>query len=90
MSYDPKELSFLTGSRPPYEFNPLIQVHPGVMSPIKLLTVNTVPERAKRIIGTIVDEVSDKYEILHVANAERRSVPVDKGVWIVLSCSCRD
>ncbi|KAL6309315.1 hypothetical protein BKA93DRAFT_925252 [Sparassis latifolia] len=41
------------------------------MSAIKLVTVNTVPERAKRIIGRIIEEVKDQYTIIHAANVER-------------------
>ncbi|GBE89632.1 hypothetical protein SCP_1602960 [Sparassis crispa] len=41
------------------------------MSVIKLITVNTVPERAKRIIGRIIEEVKDQYTIIHAANVER-------------------
>ncbi|RDX51218.1 hypothetical protein OH76DRAFT_1435667 [Lentinus brumalis] len=37
----------------------------------KLVTVNTAPERAKRLIGRVVEDVKDKYTIVHAANAER-------------------
>ncbi|KAH9832570.1 uncharacterized protein C8Q71DRAFT_259353 [Rhodofomes roseus] len=37
----------------------------------KLMTVNTVPERAKRIIGRIVEDVKDRWTIQYVVNAER-------------------
>ncbi|CZS92715.1 uncharacterized protein RAG0_03239 [Rhynchosporium agropyri] len=39
--------------------------------PFKLCTVNTVPERAKRLVGRVVEEVKEEYTILHVENAER-------------------
>ncbi|OCH85206.1 hypothetical protein OBBRIDRAFT_785162 [Obba rivulosa] len=41
------------------------------MAPIKLITVNTAPERAKRLIARVVDDMKEKYEIEHVANIER-------------------
>ena len=40
-------------------------------SAIKLVTVNTAPERAKRLIGRVVEDVKDTYTIVHVANVER-------------------
>ncbi|EME77293.1 uncharacterized protein MYCFIDRAFT_60119 [Pseudocercospora fijiensis CIRAD86] len=39
--------------------------------PYRLVTVNTAPDRAKRLIGRLVDALKDKYEIKHVANCER-------------------
>ena len=36
----------------------------------RLVTVNTAPERAKRLIGRVVEDVKDKYTIVHAANAE--------------------
>lgn len=47
------------------------------MPAVKLITVNTVPERAKRLIGRVVEEVKDRYEIIHVANIERSSSTTD-------------
>ncbi|KAI9737798.1 MAG: hypothetical protein M1834_009166 [Cirrosporium novae-zelandiae] len=38
-----------------------------------LVTVNTAPERAKRLIGRVVSDLSPKYTIVHVANCERIS-----------------
>ncbi|OWP02227.1 hypothetical protein B2J93_5614 [Marssonina coronariae] len=40
-------------------------------SPYKLCTVNTAPERAKRLVGRVVEDVKETYTILHVENAER-------------------
>ncbi|KAF7357104.1 hypothetical protein MSAN_01304500 [Mycena sanguinolenta] len=37
----------------------------------RLLTVNTVPERAKRLIGRVIADVQDRYAIVHVGNVER-------------------
>ncbi len=36
----------------------------------KIVTVNTAPERAKRLIGRVVEDVKDRYTIVHAANAE--------------------
>ena len=38
--------------------------------PIKLVTVNTAPERAQRLIGRVAEELKDRYEIQHVFNCE--------------------
>ncbi|KAL0934860.1 uncharacterized protein CTRU02_209451 [Colletotrichum truncatum] len=39
--------------------------------PFKLITVNTAPERAKRLIGRMVEALKDQYTIDYVANCER-------------------
>lgn len=36
--------------------------------PYKLVTVNNVPERAKRLIGRVVAELADQITIVHAAN----------------------
>lgn len=36
----------------------------------RLLTVNTAPERAKRLIARVAEDLKDQYTILHVANAD--------------------
>ncbi|TKA66109.1 hypothetical protein B0A55_09466 [Friedmanniomyces simplex] len=36
----------------------------------KLVTVNNVPERAKKIVGRLVEALKDQYTIVHAANAE--------------------
>jgi hypothetical protein len=38
--------------------------------PFRLVTVNTAPERAKRLIGRLVEALKDRYTILYVANCE--------------------
>jgi hypothetical protein len=43
--------------------------------PFRLVTVNTAPERAKRLIGRLVDALKDRYTIIHVDNCESRSSP---------------
>jgi hypothetical protein len=45
---------------------------PEPIGPFKLVTVNTAPDRAKRLIGRIVEDVKDKYPIVHAANAAGR------------------
>ena len=41
----------------------------------RLVTVNTAPERAKRLIGRVVEDVKDKYTIVYVANVESKRAP---------------
>ena len=41
--------------------------------PFKLVTVNTAPERAKRIVGRVVEALKERYTILHVENVESTS-----------------
>ena len=48
----------------------------------RLVTVNTVPERAKRLIGRVVEDVKDRYTIVHVANVE------SEYVFFCMSQSC--
>jgi len=43
--------------------------------PYKLVTVNSNPERAHRIVGRIVEELKDIYTIVHAANAESTQIP---------------
>lgn len=38
--------------------------------PFRLVTVNTAPERAKRLIGRVVEALRDRYTIIHVDNCE--------------------
>lgn len=47
-------------------------IHQGTkpLGPFKLVTVNTAPERAKRLIGRLVEALKEKYTILYVANVE--------------------
>jgi hypothetical protein len=42
--------------------------------PFKLVTVNTAPERAKRLIGQVAQALSDRYVIIHAANCESESI----------------
>lgn len=43
--------------------------------PFKLCTVNTAPERAKRLVGRVVHDVREEYQIDYVENAESESFP---------------
>jgi len=40
--------------------------------PYKLVTVNTAPERAKRLIGRLIESIKDRYIIEHVENCESK------------------
>jgi hypothetical protein len=42
--------------------------------PFRLVTVNTAPERAKRLIGRVADTLKDRYTIIHLDNCESKSV----------------
>ncbi|GMK55688.1 hypothetical protein CspeluHIS016_0207440 [Cutaneotrichosporon spelunceum] len=37
--------------------------------PVNLVSVNTAPERAKKVIGTVIENVKDKYTIVHAGNS---------------------
>ncbi|KAG7528367.1 hypothetical protein FFLO_06207 [Filobasidium floriforme] len=38
--------------------------------PINLVSVNTAPERAKRLIGILIEDVKDRYNIRHAGNSD--------------------
>lgn len=38
--------------------------------PYKLCTCNTAPERAQRLVGRVIEQLKDKYTIIHAGNAE--------------------
>lgn len=40
--------------------------------PYKLCTVNKVPERAKLLIGRVVEDVKEDYTILYLANSQSK------------------
>jgi hypothetical protein len=42
------------------------------IGPYKLVTVNTAPDRAKRLIGRVVEDVKEKYTIIHAANVDSK------------------
>jgi hypothetical protein len=37
-------------------------------TPINLVSVNTAPDRAKIVIGKVIENVKDKYQIVHAGN----------------------
>lgn len=43
--------------------------------PFRLMTVNTAPERAKRVIGAMVENLKETYIIDYVVNSESKSLP---------------
>ena len=43
--------------------------------PFRLMTVNTAPERAKRVIGAMVENLKESYIIDYVVNSESMSFP---------------
>ncbi|KAK8254317.1 hypothetical protein IWZ00DRAFT_529595 [Phyllosticta capitalensis] len=40
------------------------------LGPYKLVTVNSAPERAKRLVGRVCNDVKERCLIVHVGNAE--------------------
>nr|XP_031858610.1 uncharacterized protein CI109_005990 [Kwoniella shandongensis]KAA5525682.1 hypothetical protein CI109_005990 [Kwoniella shandongensis] len=38
-------------------------------TPINLISVNTFPERAAKVIGAVIENVKDKYTIVHAGNS---------------------
>lgn len=45
----------------------------------RLISVNIAPERAKRLIGRVIEDVKDRYDITHVANVESECM----SIWIM-------
>lgn len=37
--------------------------------PINLVSVNTAPERAAKVIGKVIENVKDRYTIVHAGNS---------------------
>lgn len=65
------------GIKPPTVFTTILLnriLHYRKMStpkgPFTLVTVNTAPERAKRLIGRLIEALKDRYTITHVDNCE--------------------
>lgn len=38
--------------------------------PVQLVSVNTAPDRAKKVIGAVIEQVKEKYAIEHAGNSE--------------------
>ncbi len=49
----------------------------------KLATVNSNPERAKMIVGKVIEAVKDQYTIVHAANAESEYPFLIHRLWII-------
>ena len=43
-------------------------------TPINLVSVNTAPDRARKVIGQVIENVKGKYEIVHAGNAASRFI----------------
>ncbi|KAK0364676.1 hypothetical protein LTR91_023676 [Friedmanniomyces endolithicus] len=48
----------------------------------KLVTVNNNPERAKMIVGKVIEAVKDQYTIVHAANAQSEYPFLIHRLWI--------
>lgn len=46
--------------------------------PFRLVTVNTAPERAKRLIGRVAEALKDQYTIIHVDNCDSEYHPLQR------------
>ncbi|KAF6814665.1 hypothetical protein CSOJ01_03888 [Colletotrichum sojae] len=46
--------------------------------PYRLVTVNTAPERAKRLVGRMIEALKDQYTIEHVGNCETECAGMDE------------
>lgn len=44
--------------------------------PYRLVTVNTAPERARRLIARLVEALQDRYTIIHVDNCESNQIKI--------------
>jgi len=47
----------------------------------KLVTVNSNPERAKMIVGKVIEAVKDQFTIVHAANADS-TLPIPNDMFI--------
>lgn len=52
-------------------------LQPNPSGPYRLLTVNTAPDRAQRLIGRIVADLKDQYSIEHIKNIETKNLHLD-------------
>jgi hypothetical protein len=52
--------------------------------PWRLVTVNTAPERAKRLIGRMIEALKDRYDIEYLANCESKCLTPQFIFWIFL------
>ena len=59
------------------------------MASINLVSVNTAPERAKKVIGTVIEQVKTKYNIVHAGNAEGKAIQASKKTSLNITLSYR-
>jgi hypothetical protein len=52
------------------------------LGPYRLVTVNNAPERAKKLIGRMVEEVKEKYTIIHAGNVDSTSCPLSSSLCL--------
>lgn len=52
---------------------------PPAHGPWRLVTVNTAPERAKKLIGRMIEGLKAQYTIVHAANVEGMLVKLATG-----------
>jgi hypothetical protein len=57
--------------------------------PYKLVTVNTAPERAKRLVARVVEDLKEKYTIDHIANCDSKFPSSDNGLRLAGTVTTR-
>jgi hypothetical protein len=60
--------------------------------PFRLMTVNTAPERAKRVIGAMVENLKESHTIYYVVNSESKSSALfffSSSFYILCTCAKR-
>lgn len=53
--------------------------------PYRLVTVNTAPERAKRLIGRMIEALKDRYTIIHIDNCESKLLQAHGYLFMLIS-----
>jgi hypothetical protein len=48
---------------------------------VRLVSVNTAPDRAKVVIGQVIENVKDRYNIIHAGNTESESDGTNVPPW---------
>lgn len=70
----------ILNARPVPHLPTVVIVMSSPKGPYRLVTVNTAPERAKRLVGRVVVELKDQYTIEHIANCESKSCTLNRRV----------
>ena len=52
--------------------------------PYRLVTVNTAPDRAKRLVGRVAEDLKDQYTIEHLANCESKRPASSQGWRLII------